>query len=212
MFRKLAKTSCVDSEIFYKTLGEVKASKKKKGSKLTLFIEDNFYNDAVKWLETRNEDSKDRTNLTSQDVAIIKRKGWKLEGSKILSKNGKEKCENVNYTKFFAKPIRILRTKEETRWTSTSSETTSPYPKKQNNSLCQSAQCTKNKSRLPAGKTACASPYESKRFLTHLQMDLMQTQLNSLSMHSALCSKFAFLCNANVSSRTSKHVIIMQMS
>ena len=68
---------------------------KKKGSKITLFIEDNFYNDAVKWLETRNEDSKDRTNLTSQDVAIIKRKGWKLEGSKILSKNGKEKCSKM---------------------------------------------------------------------------------------------------------------------
>ena len=104
---------------------------------------------------------------------MIKRKGWKLEGSKILSKNGKEKCsKNVNYTKFFAKPIRILHTKEETRWTSISSETTSPYPKKQNNSLFQSAQCTKNKSRLPAGKTACANPYE-RGFLTHLQMDLM---------------------------------------
>ena len=92
----MANKSCVDSEIFYKKLGEVKASKKTKASKITLFIDDNFYNDAVKWLETRNEDSKDRTNLTSQDVAIIKRKGWKLEGGKILSKNGKEivqKCQ-----------------------------------------------------------------------------------------------------------------------
>ena len=95
MFRKLANTSCVDSEIFYKTLGEGKASKKKKGSKITLFIDHNFYNDAVKWLETRNEDSKDRTNQSSQDVAIIKRKGWKLEGSKMLSKNGKENCSKM---------------------------------------------------------------------------------------------------------------------
>ena len=38
---------------------EVKASKKTKASKITLFIDDNFYNDAVKWLETRKEDSKD---------------------------------------------------------------------------------------------------------------------------------------------------------
>ena len=45
--------------------------------------------------------------MTSQDVAIIKRKGWKLEGGKILSKNGKKLFKNVNYTKFFAKPIRI---------------------------------------------------------------------------------------------------------
>ena len=94
--RKMANVSCVDSEIFYKKLGEVKASKKTKASKITLFIDDKFYNDAVKWLETRNEDSKDRTNLTSQDAAIIKRKGWKLEGGKILPKNGNEigqKCQ-----------------------------------------------------------------------------------------------------------------------
>ena len=57
-------------------------------------------------------------NLTSRDIAIIKRKGMKPEGGKILSK------------KFFAKSTRILRSKEETRWTSISSETTSQYPKK----------------------------------------------------------------------------------
>ena len=81
--RKMANTSWVDSGIFHKKLGEVKASKKTKASKITLFIDVNFYNDAVKWLETRNEDGKDRTNLTSEDVAIIKRKVWKLEGGKI---------------------------------------------------------------------------------------------------------------------------------
>ena len=73
-----------------------KLQKMTKASKITLFMDDNFYNDAVTWLETRNEDSKDRTNLTSQDVAIIKRKGRKLEGGKKLSKNGKEivqKCQ-----------------------------------------------------------------------------------------------------------------------
>ena len=94
--RKMANTSCVDSEVLYKKLGEVKASKKTKASKITLFIDENFYNDAVKWLETRDEDSKGRTNLTSQDVAIIQRKGWKLEVGKILSKHGKEivqKCQ-----------------------------------------------------------------------------------------------------------------------
>ena len=93
--------------------------------------------------------------------------------AKHYTRTEKNLLRNVNYTKLFAKPIRILRTKEETRWTSLSSETTSPYPRKQNNSLCKSGQCTKNKSRLPAGKTACDSPYASKGFLTHSQMDLM---------------------------------------
>ena len=45
---KMANTSCVDSKIFHKRLGEVKASKKTKASKITHFIDDNFYNDAVK--------------------------------------------------------------------------------------------------------------------------------------------------------------------
>lgn len=84
--------SCVDSE----TLGEVKASKKRKASKITPFIDDNFYNDAVKWLETHNENNKDNTNLTCQDITTIKRKGWKPEGGKILCSNGKEvvqKCQ-----------------------------------------------------------------------------------------------------------------------
>ena len=65
--------SCVDSELFYeKKWVKLKLPIK---WKITLFIDDNFYNDAVKWLETRNEDSMDRTNLTSQDmITIIKRK------------------------------------------------------------------------------------------------------------------------------------------
>ena len=78
--RKMANTGFVDSEIFYQKLAEVKVSKKPKPSKITPFIDDNFYNDAVAWLETRNEDSKDRTNLTSQDVAIIKIKRMETGG------------------------------------------------------------------------------------------------------------------------------------
>ena len=80
----------VDSETFYKKLDEVKATKKRKASKLTLFIDDNFYNDAVKWLESSNENNTDNTNLTCQDIAIIKRKEWKLEGGKIICSNRKE--------------------------------------------------------------------------------------------------------------------------
>ena len=57
----MANTSCVDSEIFYKKIGEVKASKKTKASKITLFIDDNFYNDAGKWFKTRNEVKTART-------------------------------------------------------------------------------------------------------------------------------------------------------
>ena len=95
-------------------MGEVKASKKTKASKITLFIDDNFYNDA----ETRNEDSKDKTSQLSKE----KDGNWRV--AKHYPRTEKKLFKNVNYTKFFVKPIRILRTKEETRWTSISSEAT----------------------------------------------------------------------------------------
>ena len=134
----MANTSCLDSEIFYKKLGEIKSSKKTKARKIKLFIDDNFYNDAVKWLETRNEDSKpkDRTNLTSQDVAIIKEKDGNWMVAKYYPRTEKKLINNVNYTKLFAKPIRILRTKEET------------------SILTLTAQYTKNKSQSPADKNS----------------------------------------------------------
>ena len=64
----MADASCVDSEIFYKNWVKLKRPKRQRASKITLFIGDNFYNDAVKWLETRNEDSKDRTIINRQNV------------------------------------------------------------------------------------------------------------------------------------------------
>ena len=146
--RKMANTSCVDSEIFYQKLGEVKASKKPKPSKITPFIEDNVYNDAVTWLETRNEDSKDRRNLTSQDVAIIKRNGWKLEGGKILSKNGKEYCAQRKRQdgQVYQAKLRI-----------------SSIPRS-NTTLCVTLLDTqRSKVDHQQAKTACASPYSSKR-------------------------------------------------
>ena len=40
----------------------------------------------------------------------------------------------------------------------------------------------------------------------------LKRNCNSLKMHVALWDKFAFLCNASVSSHTSQHVNVMQMS
>ena len=55
----------------------------------------------MKWLETRNEDSKDRP--------INKRNGWKLQGAKIYPTTEKKLFKNVNYTKFFAKPMHLKK-------------------------------------------------------------------------------------------------------
>ena len=93
----------------------------------------------MKWLETRNEDSKDRTNLTSQDVAIIKEKDGNWRVAKYYARTEKKLIKNVNYTKFFAKPIRILCTKEET------------------------SILTLTLTNHQQTKTACARPYSSKK-------------------------------------------------
>ena len=125
------------------------------------------------WLETRNEDSKDRTNLTSQDVAIIKRKGWKLEGGKILSKNGKDifqKCQldQVLCQRFIAHKGRdkmdkyIKRNYESV----VSQEVIQLYV-----SLCSIHK--EQKSITSRQKQPVLAPIQAREFLTHFQMDLM---------------------------------------
>ena len=159
----MANTSCVDLEIFYQKVGEVKASKKTKASKITLFIDDNFYNDTVTWLETRNEDCKDRTNPTSQDAAIIKRKGWKLEGGKYYPRTEKKLFKNVNYTKFFAKPIEYCAQRK-TQDGQVYQEKLRVSIPRSNTTLCVTLLDTRRtKVDHQEAKTACASSYSSKR-------------------------------------------------
>ena len=43
------------------------------------------FNDSVKWLQARNEDSKDRTDKSDKSrYSNYQRKGWKLEAGKTL--------------------------------------------------------------------------------------------------------------------------------
>ena len=129
----MANASCVDSEIFYKKLGDVKASKK--ANKIALFVDDNFYDDAMKGLETGNEDSKDKT--------ITKRKGWKLEAGKIIPTTEKKLFKNVTFNIAHKGRVSIPRS---------------------NTTLCVTVLKTR-RTRVDhqQKKTARSSPYSSKR-------------------------------------------------
>ena len=64
--------NCVAKELFYKQLESLKASKKRKASNLTLFINDEFYERAKAWLIS--SESNDSQGLSNQDIATIKQK------------------------------------------------------------------------------------------------------------------------------------------
>ena len=80
-------TFCVSKDMFYEKLDAQKSSKKKE-SKLTVFIDDQFYDKAKNWLKN---DSKNEAEfgLTKTDAAAIKRKQWMIQNNNILSKDRK---------------------------------------------------------------------------------------------------------------------------
>ena len=169
----MANTSCVDLETFYQKVGEVKASKKTKASKITLFIDGNFYNDTVTWLETRNEDSKDRTNPTSQDAAIIKRKDGNWRVANIIQER-KRNCSKMSTTtsslpspyEYCAQRRHNMNKYIKRNYESVSQEVIQLFV-----SLCSIYE--EQKSITSRQKQPLLAPIQARGFLTHLQMALM---------------------------------------
>ena len=163
--RKMVNPSCIDSEIFYKTLSEVRASKKTKASIITLFIDDNFYNDAVKWLETRNKDSKERTNLTSPNIAIQYQKTrMETGGWQNMIQERKRNCSKMSTTaSSLPSPFEYcVQSKSQDRQVYQVKLRVS-IPRS-NTTLCVTLRSTRRtKVDHQQAKTACASPYSSKR-------------------------------------------------
>lgn len=77
--------SSVNEELFYQKLCDLKASTKGRNSKVTVFINDDFYDAAKAWLKSGDND----TTLKKPDIDTIERKKWAIENGKIISKDGK---------------------------------------------------------------------------------------------------------------------------
>ena len=78
--------TCTDETVFYEKLEALKASRKGKESKTTLFISDDFYDNAKIWL---GQDEGSFESMSKKDIATVKRKQWTLYQGKIQVKNGR---------------------------------------------------------------------------------------------------------------------------
>ena len=78
--------TCADETVFYEKLDALKASSKGKESQTTLFISDNFYDNAKIWLR---QDEGSFECMSKNDIATAKRKQWTLYQGKIQDRNGR---------------------------------------------------------------------------------------------------------------------------
>ena len=78
---------CVAKDTFYEKLDALKGFKKS-NSKLTVFIDDEVYENAKNWLKNESKNH-EQFGLTKTDVGTIKRKQWTIQNDNILSKDRK---------------------------------------------------------------------------------------------------------------------------
>ena len=79
---------CVSHKIFYQILDDFKQKQKRNTSKLTMFIEDQFYNGAMEYLKIQNEksssDSREMEGKLSQSqLKTLQRKIWTYHQGKL---------------------------------------------------------------------------------------------------------------------------------
>ena len=72
---------CIDEKTFYEKLELLKENSK---SKITVYIDQTFYNNAKNYLEAQDEERhRTEAGLSKQDINTIKRKGWTLRHGEI---------------------------------------------------------------------------------------------------------------------------------
>lgn len=75
---------CVSRERFYEELDNLKKIQKRSSSQVTLFLEDEFYNQAKEYLKFRAEKSSDDSSmpdveLTQLQTKTLQRKKWSYQ-------------------------------------------------------------------------------------------------------------------------------------
>ena len=81
---------CVDEKTFYEKLESLKTGE----SKVTVYIDDSFYENAKNYLQTlskfqQGKEHESHAELSKRDISTIKRKGWTLKGEEIVTANNK---------------------------------------------------------------------------------------------------------------------------
>ena len=96
-----ANANCVSQEDFYKEVEELKSQQKTKDSKITLYLEDSFYDKAKSFLKEKiakqlelsqnnREEPSEVSLLTKWEDATITRKQWIYKNNKVFTQDNKE--------------------------------------------------------------------------------------------------------------------------
>ena len=82
--------TCVPKELFYEELDKLKKESKSE-SKLTIFLDDNLYENVKKILDKSNTDVNTEDNIgeVKELKSLIKRKQWQLDKDQIITKDNK---------------------------------------------------------------------------------------------------------------------------
>lgn len=80
---------CSNKDIFYIELDKLKKSQKRSTSKLTLFIEDDFYDEARNYLKAQVQEQMYNGTLTTNEINALKRKDWTLHNDEVKTKDRK---------------------------------------------------------------------------------------------------------------------------
>ena len=79
---------CVSHEIFYQRLDDFKQKQKRNTSQLTMFIEDQFNNEAMEYLKIQSEKSSSASRetegkLSQSQLKTLQRKKWTYHQGKL---------------------------------------------------------------------------------------------------------------------------------
>ena len=85
---------CVSQEIFYQRLDDFKQKQKRNTSQLTMFIEDQFYNEAMEYLKIQIEKSSSDSRETEGKLSLsqlktLQRKKWTYHQGKLQTPDRK---------------------------------------------------------------------------------------------------------------------------
>ena len=79
---------CVSHKIFYQRLDDFKQKQKRNTSQLTMFIEDQFYNEAMEYLKIQSEKSSSNSRemeskISQSQLKTLQRKKWTYHQGKL---------------------------------------------------------------------------------------------------------------------------------
>ena len=165
--------SYVAKDLFYEKLEAMKSSKKG-NSKLTVYIDDEFYQNAKNWLKNENT-THEEFGLTKLDVATIKRKQWTIFNDNILSRDQKNVVPRKDIYSVLCQAHCAIahRGRDKTEdFVKKSHAEISQHVITLFVSLCSLHQ--QQKSVTDHLRTPISRPIQANDFLSHVQFDLME--------------------------------------